>query len=105
MKILFDQGPPAPLRDFLATHTVGTAYERGWSTLSNGDLLKMGENAAFDLFITTDLNLRGQQNLSGRRLAVLMLPTTRWPQIRQHVDEIVTAAASMTQGEYRELTW
>ena len=58
MNILFDQGTPVPLRAALVGHTVETAYERGWSTLSNGDLLTAAETASFDLFITTDQNLR-----------------------------------------------
>ena len=66
MNILFDQGTPVPLRAALVGHTVETAYERGWSTLSNGDLLTAAETASFDLFITTDQNLRHQQKLFGR---------------------------------------
>jgi len=77
MRILFDQGTPAPLRNALTPHIVETAYEKGWSNLSNGDLLNAAENNLFDLFVTTDQNLRYQQNLSGRKLAILVLPTTR----------------------------
>jgi hypothetical protein len=62
MKILFDQGTPAPLRNALAAHTISTAYEMGWSDLENGELLKRAEEM-FDAFITTDKNLRYQQNL------------------------------------------
>ena len=75
MRILFDQGTPAPLRHILAGHTVSTAYEMGWARLENGDLLNAAE-ASFDAFITTDQNLRHQQDLSGRSLAILVLPTT-----------------------------
>ncbi len=85
MKILFDQGTPVPLREALVGHTVETAYERGWSELSNSELLAVAEAASFDLLLTTDQNLLHQQDLSGRRLAVLVLPTTRWPQIQKHV--------------------
>lgn len=73
MRILFDQGTPAPLRPPLAGHTISTAYEMGWAKLENGDLLSAAE-AAFEAFITTDQNLRYQQNLTGRRLAILILP-------------------------------
>ncbi len=75
MRILFDQGTPAPLRHALTGHSVSTAYEKGWDQLGNGDLLNAAE-AAFDVFVTTDQNLRFQQNLTGRRLAILVLPTT-----------------------------
>jgi hypothetical protein len=81
MKILFDHGTPAPLRRQLAGHEISTAYEVGWATLSNGDLLVATEKT-FDVFITTDRNLRYQQNLAGRRLAILVLPTTSWPEIQ-----------------------
>lgn len=60
MKILFDQGTPVPLRRHLVGHIVGTAYEQGWANLSNGELLKVAEEAGYHLFITTDQNLRYQ---------------------------------------------
>ncbi len=104
MRVLFDQGTPAPLRRSLPGHSVETAYERGWSGLSNGDLLKAAEDASYDLLITTDQNLRYQQNLTGRTLAILVLPTTRWPVIKQHVTEIAEAVGSIQAGQFRELT-
>ena len=104
MRIVFDQGTPAPLRRALSGHSVSTAFELGWSSLANGDLLREAE-AQFDLLITTDQNLQYQQNLAGRRLAVLVLPTTSWPEIRQHEAEIVAAANTVKAGEYRELRW
>jgi hypothetical protein len=70
MRVLFDQGTPDPLRRALTAHVVSTAYEMGWSALSNGDLLDAAA-AQFDAFVTTDQNLRNQQNLAGRRLAIL----------------------------------
>jgi len=105
MRILFDQGTPVPLRDALPSHTVETAYERGWSRLSNGDLLAAAETNGFGLFLTTDQSLRYQQNLSARTIAILVLPTTRWPDIRQHVTEIAAAVTAMKPGEFRELKW
>ena len=63
MRILFDQGTPVPLREHLAGHGVETAYEKGWSALRNGMLLAKAE-AEFDVLITTDRNLRHQQNLA-----------------------------------------
>lgn len=59
----------------------------------------------FDVFVTTDQNLRYQQNLTGRQLAILVLPTTNWPEIQRHQDDVVTAVNSMRPGEYRELRW
>ena len=105
MRILFDQGVPAPLRDSLPNHTVATAYELAWSTLENGVLLAEAEKAGFDLFITTDQNLRYQQNLSGRTISILVLPTTRWSVIKQHGSEIATAVDSTRPGQFLELSW
>jgi hypothetical protein len=65
MRILFDQGTPVPLRRFLSGHDVATAYERGWSSVTNGDLIRLAEQEGFELLITTDTNLRVQQNLQG----------------------------------------
>ena len=76
MKILFDQGTPAPLRPYLAGHSVDTAYERGWSNLSNGNLLDAMERDGYQLLITTDQNLRYQQNLADRKLAIIVLLST-----------------------------
>jgi hypothetical protein len=75
VRILFDQGTPAPLRKYLANHEVKTAVEMGWSRLTNGQLLDAAEET-FDLLITADQQLRQQQNLADRKLAILVLPTT-----------------------------
>lgn len=104
MKVLFDQGTPAPLRRELIGHTVSTAFEMGWSDLGNGDLVAAAE-AAFDVLITTDQNLRYQQNLSGRKLSVLVLPTTSWPVIHDHAAEIVAALNELQPGDFRELVF
>lgn len=80
MRVLFDQGTPDPLRHTLTAHVVSTAYEMGWSALSNGDLLDAAESQ-FDAFVTTDQNLHYQQNLAGRRLAILVLPFASWPKL------------------------
>ena len=104
MKILFDQGTPAPLRHELTRHTVVTAFEKGWATLSNGDLLAKAEHE-FDLLVTTDQNLKYQQNLAGRRISLLVLPTTSWPKIRSHAQEIATTIDTIKPGDYVALVW
>lgn len=104
MRILFDQGTPLPLRRFLTGHDVATAFERGWDKLANGDLLRVAE-AQFDLLITTDQNLRYQQKLARRKLAIYVLPTTSWPQIMRHVQVVVDAVNQCEAGEYREIGW
>jgi predicted nuclease of predicted toxin-antitoxin system len=102
MRILFDQGTPVPLRQYLSEHQVETAYELGWSRLTNGELLAAAEGR-FDVLVTTDRNLRYQQSLSGRKLAVLVLPTTSWPKLRGQVQNIASSLASLKPGEYLEL--
>ena len=104
MRVLFDQGTPAPLRRALAPHEVSTAFELGWSNFENGDLLRAAEGR-FEVFVTTDQNLRYQQNLAGRQLAILVLPTTNWLEIQRHQDEVAAAVNSLRPGEYRELRW
>jgi hypothetical protein len=104
VKILFDQGTPAPLRHALSGHIVVTAYEKGWSNLSNGNLLREAE-AEFDAFITTDKNLEYQQNLAKRHIAILVLPTTNWPEIQLHQVAIAAAVNQMQPGTYQALNW
>jgi hypothetical protein len=104
VKILFDQGTPAPLRRALSNHSVATAFEKGWSNLSNGNLLREAESE-FDLLITTDKNLQYQQNLAGRRIAILVLPTTSWPEIQPHQNKIVAAVEKIKSGDYITLDW
>ncbi|MEB3169943.1 MAG: DUF5615 family PIN-like protein [Synechococcaceae cyanobacterium] len=103
MRILFDQGTPVPLRRSLNGHVIATAYELGWSTVTNGDLIRLAEQEGFELLITTDTNLRYQQNLRGRSMAILVLTTTSWPRIRAVVAEIQGAIDSIVSGAYKEL--
>jgi hypothetical protein len=78
VRILFDQGTPVPLRESLPQHEVSTAYERGWSTLKNGELLDVAEREGFEVLVTTDSRLRHQQNLGARRIAIVCLLSTSW---------------------------
>jgi hypothetical protein len=102
VKILFDHGTPAPLRRALSGHFVSTAKEMGWSELDNGGLLSAAE-IEFDAIITTDQSIRYQQNLAGRRLAILVLPTTSWKQIRLHQASILEAVNALRPGDLLEL--
>ena len=104
MKILFDHGTPAPLRRSLTGHEISTAYEMGWAKLSNGDLLAAAEKS-FDVFITTDQNLRYQQNLAGRRLAILVLPTTSWLKIQKHTNKVADSMNALKPGDFVELSF
>jgi hypothetical protein len=103
MRILFDQGTPVPLRQHLTSHVVDTAFERGWSTLSNGELRAVTEQEGYELLITTDQNLRYQQHLANRQLAILVLLSTSWPRIQLRVETIQAAVESNVAGRYQEI--
>lgn len=103
MRILFDQGTPVPLRDHLTEHIIETAFELGWSTLENGALLAAAEES-FDLLITTDQKLRHQQNLTGKKLTILVLMTTSWPRIQKSIPQIRGAINRSVPGELFEFT-
>jgi hypothetical protein len=103
MLILFDHGTPRGIARFLPGHTVIRARQRGWDRLSNGDLLAEAEQAGFDVFLTADKNIRYQQNLTGRRIAVVVLSTPQWPVVRLHVAKIAAAVNAATPGGYAEV--
>ena len=103
MRVLFDQGTPVPLRQSLTHHDVATAYERGWSQLKNGELLDAAEYDGFEALISTDLNLKPQQNLKARRIALLVLSTPSWPRIQRALPAVVSAVDAATPGSYKEI--
>jgi predicted nuclease of predicted toxin-antitoxin system len=98
VRVLFDQGTPVPLREFLGEHDVSTAYERGWSILENSDLLDAAEREGFEVLVTTDRNLRHQQNLRTRSIAIVVLRTTSWPRIQREIPAVVHAINSTVPG-------
>jgi hypothetical protein len=100
MLVLFDQGTPVGIRDFLPSHTVKTAREQGWSTLLNGELLSVAEQAGFDVLLTTDKNLVYQQNLSERKIAIVVLSRNRWSLIRPVLAQIARAINEARPGSY-----
>ncbi len=103
MKILFDQGTPRPLRDHLPEHAIDTAAEKGWSALTNGELLDLAEQEAYQLMITTDQNMRYQQNFGHRQMAIMVLLSNRWPRIQPRIGEIRSALEAIQPGELREV--
>jgi hypothetical protein len=100
MLVLFDQGTPVPLRLFLAGHTVETAGQRGWDKLRNGELLEAAEEAGFEVLVTPDKNIRYQQNLTLRRIALVVLGNPQWPVLCQHVERVVIAVNAARPGSY-----
>src|SRR5262245_38876925 len=103
MRILFDQGTPVPLRRHLTCHVVDTAFERGWSALHNGELLDVAEQEGYDLLMTTDQNLRYQQHLADRQLAIIVLLSTSWPRIQLKIETIQAAVERIMPSGYQEI--
>ncbi len=103
MLVLFDQGTPKPLAAYLKGHTVKTAGEQGWSTLSNGELLSAAEAAGFAVLVTTDKQLARQQNLEKRKIAVVVLGNAQWPVLRLHTDRAVAAVNAAVAGSSTEV--
>jgi predicted nuclease of predicted toxin-antitoxin system len=104
MKVLFDNATPRKLNRFLSSrHTVTEARARGWAKLKNGDLLQEAEAAGFDVLVTPDKNMRYQQNLTGRKIALVVLGQGTWPRIEAYVAQIVAAVNAATPGSFAEV--
>ncbi len=100
MLILFDQGTPVAIRHSLEGHTVRTVRERGWSALLNGELLRVAEEAGFDVLLTTDKNMVYQHSLKGRSIALVVLGKGKWPLIRPVASQVVAAVNAAKPGSY-----
>jgi hypothetical protein len=101
MKIILDESVPQKLRLLVGgEHTVATTWFQGWSGLSNGALLAAAEQAGFDLFITADQALSYQQNLTGRRIGLIVLSTNNWGVIRERVSSIAAAIEFASPGSF-----
>jgi hypothetical protein len=104
MIILFDHGTPRGLIRALSGHTVMTAQSKGWDRLSNGALLDAAEEAGIDLLLSTDQGIRYQQNLVGRKIALVVLTgATKWSRVRLHIDRITATVAAAKSGTYAEV--
>ena len=102
MFVLFDQGTPVPIGPFLKDHTVQTTAQRGWDKLKNGELLEAAEDAGFDVLVTPDKNIRYQQNLTVRTIALVVLGNPQWPILRLHVERVAAVNAARP-GSYTEV--
>ena len=103
MRVLFDNGVPRGVARALPGDAVEEARSRGWDRLTNGELLDAAEAAGFDVFVTTDRNLRYQQNLEGRRIAILVLSSARWRLIQRRLSTIANAVAEAEPGTFGEI--
>ena len=100
MRVLFDQGTPTAIADHLAQHTVRTTKQEGWDTLSNGELLNAAEDSGFEVLVTTDNGLAYQQNLKGRKIAIVVLTRNRWKTVQRMIRKIVAAVNGAEPGSY-----
>jgi hypothetical protein len=100
MLILFDHGTPRGIARALEGHTVREARAQGWDMLTNGDLLNAAEDAGFDVLLTTDKNLVHQQNLGGRKLAIVVLGRSRWSLVKPMIEQIADAVSAAKPGSY-----
>ena len=104
MLILFDHGTPRGVMSVLREHTVITAFEKGWDRLKNGALLKAAEENGVDLLLTTDRRRQYQQNFKGRKIAIVVITgTTRWTQVRLHLQRVGAAVNASQTGSYTEV--
>ncbi len=101
MKTILDESVPQKLRLLIeGSHEVVTTWFQGWSGLKNGALLTAAEEAGFDLFITADQELSYQQNLSGRKIALLVLSTNNWGVVKANMPEIMVAINAAKSGSF-----
>jgi hypothetical protein len=103
MLILFDHGTPRGLASYLTGHQVREAKAQGWDQLANGQLLSAAEAAGFEVLVTTDKQIRYQQNLAGRKIAIIVLGKARWRLIKAEVPKIIAAVNVATSGSYTEV--
>ena len=103
MRVLFDNGTPRGVAAALSDHIVEEARAHGWDTLKNGELLDAAEAAGFDVFVTTDRNIRHQQNLTRRKIAVVVLGKARWKLVKEKLADIAAAVAAAQPGGVSEV--
>jgi hypothetical protein len=103
MKVLFDNGTPKPIARSLTGHKIEYARQIGWHELENGELIDKAEAAGYEVLVSTDKNIRYQQNLTGRKIALVVLGNSQWPVVRRYLDRIAAAVDACTPGSYFEV--
>ena len=98
-----NQATPVPIRQFPIGHTVRTAAQQHWDTLQNVELLTVAGHAGFEVFLTTDKNMRYQQNMAGRTIAVVVIGVQRWPALNRTSRSSVAAVNAATPGSFTEV--
>jgi hypothetical protein len=102
VRVLFDTYVPQPLRKSLPGHTIKTAQEMGWDRLRNGELIRMAEGS-FDVLITSDQKLKYQQNLSGRAIGIIVLPTNHLRAVLKLASKIAVELPEVSPGVLLEI--
>lgn len=103
MKVLLDENLDHALRKLLGPHEVVTVAYMGWKGLQNGELLKVAEDSGIDVLLTGDGTLGFEQNLTGRRLAIVALTAIQLPIIKNHLPKIIAALAGAVPGSFQEV--
>lgn len=103
MKGLFDQNAPRPLARFLLKHVITRAAELGWEELKNGDLIAAAESNGFECMVTSDRNMRYQQNLNKRKIAIVVLHSGQWTKVEPCLAAVVEAVDNVKPGSYTEV--
>jgi hypothetical protein len=103
MKILFDNGTPKPITRSLPGHEITYARQIGRHELENGELIEKAEEAGYELLLSTDKNIRYQQNLTGRKIALVVLGNQQWPVVKLHLEKITAAVEACLPGSYVEV--
>ena len=103
MRVLFDQGTPLPIKRYLTAREVSVSADLGWDCLRNGDLLRVAEKEGYEVLLTTDKNLRYQQNLKERNIAIVVIGHSQWPALQPHVQRVVDAVDAAAPGSYVEV--
>lgn len=99
MRVIFDENVPRPLQQFLPKHNIVCLQELGWSGIANGELVRRVDGV-YDVLVLADKNLRYQQNLSERQIALVELPTNRWPILKDIAPRITAAVDQALPGTY-----
>jgi hypothetical protein len=103
VKVLLDEDLDHRLRQTLAPHEVFTVSYLGWAGLKNGELLLTAEQYGIEVFLTGDQQLKYQQNLTGQRMAIVVLSATNWPIIKPHLETIAAAISRAVPGSFQEV--
>lgn len=102
MNVLLDESAPRLIKTRLTGFSISTVQEMGWAGLKNGELLALAEQQ-FDVFITADQQLRHQQNMAGRRLAILVLPSNQVPLVARLLPMIAQTLRELAPGAFVEI--